>query len=184
MIAARAVGPLVAAAIVLTLAGCGRPSAAPEEGRRSSEPAPSSGSGASSGTGGSSSAGTTAPYDVLPAARTYVDAVNRRDLDGLVNAFRPDGQVVDVSRTITGRDAIRTWARNEVIGGSLRVVRVVERRPDGQKLLVHWAPAGSNGWPAHYDSLSRVLRSVRRTCSTRDAHLAAIASISSSHASS
>ncbi|WP_350274829.1 hypothetical protein [Kribbella sp. HUAS MG21] len=58
---------------------------------------------------------------------------------------------MDVSRTIAGRDAIRTWARNEVIGGSLTVVQIVERRPDGQKLLVRWAPAGSDGWLAHYD---------------------------------
>ena len=28
---------------------------------------------------------------------------------------------------------------------------VVENRTDGQKLLVHWAPEGSAGWPAHYD---------------------------------
>jgi ketosteroid isomerase-like protein len=88
---------------------------------------------------------------VLPAARAYVDAVNRQDLDGLVDAFHPDARIVDVSRTIAGREAIRSWARAEVIGGSLSVVRIVERRPDGQKLLVRWAPAGSSGWLAHYD---------------------------------
>nr|WP_272954954.1 nuclear transport factor 2 family protein [Kribbella shirazensis] len=139
----------VSAAVVLTVGGCGSgPSATPDEAVRSSE---SSGPSASSGPESSSSAGTTTPRDVLVAVRTYVDAVNRQDLDGLVNAFRPDGRIVDVSRTIAGRDAIRTWARNEVIGGSLHVVRIVERRPDGQKLLVRWAPAGSNGWLAHYD---------------------------------
>lgn len=158
MIAARAVGPLASAAIALTFAGCGgAPSAAQDEAHRSNGPTPTSGpaasskSGASIGPGESSSAGTASPHDVLPAVRAYVDAVNRRDLDGLVNAFRPDGRIVDVSRTITGQDAIRTWARNEVVGGSLHVVRVVERRHDGQKLLVRWAPAGSNGWLAHYD---------------------------------
>jgi hypothetical protein len=92
--------------------------------------------------------------DVLPAAQAYVVAVNRRDLDGLVNAFHTDGRIVDVSRTITGQDAIRTWARNEVIGGSLQVLEVVERRSTGQKLLVRWAPAGSDGWLAHYDFTS------------------------------
>ena len=95
-----------------------------------------------------------APVDVLPAAQAYVDAVNRRDLDGLVNAFHTDGRIVDVSRTITGQDAIRAWARNEVIGGSLQVLEVVERRPTGQKLLVRWAPTGSDGWLAHYDFTS------------------------------
>jgi hypothetical protein len=39
----------------------------------------------------------------------------------------------------------------EVVGGSLRILDVVEDRPDGQKLLVHWAPGGSGGWRAHYD---------------------------------
>ena len=108
------------------------------------------------GCGGSNPGASTtpAPVDVLPAAQAYVDAVNRRDLDGLVNAFHTDGRIVDVSRTITGQDAIRTWARNEVIGGSLQVLEVVERRPTGQKLLVRWAPAGSDGWLAHYDFTS------------------------------
>jgi hypothetical protein len=95
--------------------------------------------------------GATPPIEVLPAAQAYVDAVARRDLDGLVRAFHADGRIVDVSRTIAGHDAIRTWADNEVIGGTLRVIQVVEQRPDGQKLLVHWAPAGSDGWRAHYD---------------------------------
>lgn len=93
----------------------------------------------------------TPPGEVLPAAQAYVDAVARRDLDGLVNAFHPDGRIVDVSRTIAGHDAIRSWADSEVIGGTLEVLEIVERRPDGQKLLVQWAPAGSDGWLAHYD---------------------------------
>jgi hypothetical protein len=88
---------------------------------------------------------------VLPAVRAYVDAVGRRDLDGLVNSFHADGRIVDVSRTISGQEAIRTWARNEVIGGTLEVLEVVEQRADGQKLLVRFAPAGSDGWRAHYD---------------------------------
>jgi hypothetical protein len=98
-----------------------------------------------------STTASTPPVEVLPAAQAYVDAVARRDLDGLVNAFHSDGRIVDVSRTIAGHDEIRTWAGNEVIGGSLQVLEIVERRPDGQKLLVRWAPAGSDGWRAHYD---------------------------------
>ncbi|TDO55079.1 SnoaL-like protein [Kribbella sp. VKM Ac-2571] len=104
--------------------------------------------------------------DVLPAVQAYVDAVNRRDLDGLVNAFHTDGRIVDVSRTIAGQDAIRTWARNEVIGGSLQALEVVERRPTGQNVLVRWAPAGSDGWLAHYDFTSDGGASRSRTCST------------------
>ncbi|GAA1576678.1 hypothetical protein GCM10009789_32670 [Kribbella sancticallisti] len=51
----------------------------------------------------------------MAPAQAYVDAVARGDLDGLVNAFHPDGQ----------------------------------------KLLVRWAPAGSDGWLAHYDFTRR-----------------------------
>jgi hypothetical protein len=87
---------------------------------------------------------------VAPAAQAYVDAVGRQDLDGLVSAFAADGVVVDVSRRIEGRDAIRTWADREVIGGSLRVDGVTEVEPGVQRLRVHWAPGGSGGWAADY----------------------------------
>ena len=82
-------------------------------------------------------------------AQAYVDAVNRNDLQALVDAFAPDGQVNDVSRPIKGRDAIRAWADREVMGGRLDVLTVTPIA-DGQDLLVHWAPAGSDGWRAHY----------------------------------
>ncbi|MEW1841732.1 nuclear transport factor 2 family protein [Nonomuraea angiospora] len=88
---------------------------------------------------------------VAREVRAYVDAVNARDLDALIAAFASDGVVIDVTRPIRGHDAIREWARAEVIGGILKVVSVAERRASGQKLLVHWAPAGSGGWRAHYD---------------------------------
>lgn len=83
------------------------------------------------------------------AAQCYVDAVNDEDLDALVGCFAPDGTVVDVSRRIEGRDEIHQWAQNEVIGGTLRVIGS-EPRQDGLRLLVHWAPAGSDGWRAYY----------------------------------
>ncbi|PZG00112.1 hypothetical protein C1J01_48315 [Nonomuraea aridisoli] len=86
-----------------------------------------------------------------PAARAYADAVNARDLDALVAAFAPDAEIIDVTRSIRGREAIRRWAGDEVIGGTLRILSIAERRADGQRLLVHWAPAGSAGRRAHYD---------------------------------
>ncbi|MFC4117629.1 nuclear transport factor 2 family protein [Nonomuraea zeae] len=88
---------------------------------------------------------------VAAAARAYVDAVNARDLDALAAAFAPDAEIIDVSRSIRGHEAIRAWAEREVIGGALRVISIAENRSDGQKLLVHWAPEGSDGWRAHYD---------------------------------
>ncbi len=88
--------------------------------------------------------------DLDARIQAYVDAVNAESLDGLASAFAVDGVVIDVSREIAGRAAIREWADNEVIGGSLRVLDI-EPRQDGARLLVHWAPAGSDGWRAYYD---------------------------------
>jgi hypothetical protein len=98
---------------------------------------------------------TAAPAGVLPAAQAYLDAVNATDLDALVAAFAPDGQVIDVSRRITGSDAVRRWAANEVIGGTLRVDGVTALGPDTQRLRVHWAPSGSGGWAADYTFTAR-----------------------------
>ena len=92
---------------------------------------------------------------VSTGAQAYVDAVNAGDLDALVAAFAADGEVVDVSRRIGGAEAIRTWADNEVIGGSLRVDSVDQLAPDRQRLRVHWAPGGSGGWAADYTFTTR-----------------------------
>lgn len=87
---------------------------------------------------------------LLPAARAYVEAVNAGDLDALVAAFDEDGVVIDVTREIRGREAIREWADAEVIGGSLRVDGITPVDAATQRVRVHWAPAGSTGWAADY----------------------------------
>jgi hypothetical protein len=84
------------------------------------------------------------------AARLYINAVNQNNLDSLVSSFATNGQILDVSRTIAGQAAIRTWARNEVMGGTLRVIEINQQRPGHVRLLVHWAPRGSAGWRAWY----------------------------------
>ncbi|WAZ19454.1 nuclear transport factor 2 family protein [Streptomyces cinnabarinus] len=88
--------------------------------------------------------------DVLKPVTAYVQAVNRKDRDALVASFAVDAEVIDVGRVFAGRDAIRGWADREVIGGALTVDAVVESRPGYQKLLVTFAPGGSNGFAAHY----------------------------------
>ena len=103
-------------------------------------------------------ASTPAVAGVDPAAQRYVDAVNTRSLDALVAAFVPNGEVVDVSRHIRGSDAIRAWADNEVIGGTLRVEGVTPLDADTQRLHVHWAPSGSSGWAADYTFTTRAGR--------------------------
>jgi SnoaL-like domain len=98
--------------------------------------------------------------EVPPAVQRYIDGVNNNDLDRLVGSFAPDGMVIDVSRRIPGRAAIRQWARTEVMGGRLRVIRVARnpwRRP-GLTLLVRFAPAGSVGWDAYYRFVVRKAR--------------------------
>lgn len=93
----------------------------------------------------------TGAIGAVPApVRCYVDAVNALALDTLVGCFAPDGLVVDVRRQIAGREAIRTWANNEAIGGSLEVLAVDAQREGHVRLLVHWAPSGSQGWRAFY----------------------------------
>lgn len=82
-------------------------------------------------------------------ARYYVDAVNREDLEGLVETFAPDAVVIDVSRRFAGREAIQGWAENEVIGGRLEVleVRPYER---GTRMNVRFRPGGGEGFEACY----------------------------------
>jgi hypothetical protein len=87
---------------------------------------------------------------VPQAARNYINGVNNNNLDSVTNSFASNGVVVDVTRRIEGRAAIRTWANNEVMGGSVRVIEIHQETISRVRLLVHWAPRGSNGWRAWY----------------------------------
>jgi hypothetical protein len=87
---------------------------------------------------------------VPQAARNYINGVNNNNLDSVTNSFASNGVVVDVTRRIEGRAAIRTWANNEVMGGSVRVIEIHQETISRVRLLVHWAPLGSNGWRAWY----------------------------------
>jgi hypothetical protein len=84
-----------------------------------------------------------------PAAQRYLDAVAAKDADAVASAFAPDGLVIDVGREIRGRDAIRQWAANEVIGG---VYTLLEHQPrqGGVTLLVRFQPGGTGGFRANY----------------------------------
>lgn len=126
-----------AALLVVLAAGCG--SAPTEAAPAASAPAASDASARA----------------LLPGAQAYVDAVNAGDLEALVASFASDGEIVDVSRRISGHDAIRSWADAEVIGGSLRVDGVTTVAPDQQRVRVHWAPSGSAGWAADYTFTDR-----------------------------
>ncbi|NRQ30243.1 SnoaL-like domain-containing protein [Nonomuraea sp. NN258] len=84
-----------------------------------------------------------------PAAQRYLDAVAAADADALAAAFAPDGLVVDVGREIRGRDAIRRWAADEVIGG---VYTLLDHTPrdGGVSMLVRFQPGGVGGFRANY----------------------------------
>lgn len=115
------------------------------------------------GTGTGTSTSTAAPpnvagsYDpgvdqqaVLAPVRAFVDAVAAKSADQLLASFADDGVVIDVSRRIEGPDAIRRWAENETLPGTLTVLRVVETTGGTQRLLVRFASGGSGGFEAHY----------------------------------
>lgn len=87
-------------------------------------------------------------------ARRYVEAVNAADLEGIVAAFHPTGQILDVGRLIDGPEAIRSWAANEVVGGRLDVQNCT-RNPDGVTLRVRFAPGGIGGFLADYRLIER-----------------------------
>ncbi|MEV3859838.1 nuclear transport factor 2 family protein [Streptomyces sp. NPDC050095] len=87
---------------------------------------------------------------VDPAAQAYVDAVAAEDLDALVDAFHADAQLIDVGRKFNGRDEIRAWADDEVIGGRLTVLKNTPKS-NGTTLLVRFAPGGTGGFEANYE---------------------------------
>jgi hypothetical protein len=115
---------------------------------------PGSFGGASAAVASDTSASSRREAAVRPptAVRCYRDSVNAADLDRLAACFTPGGLVIDVSRRIQGRSAIRAWAQAEVIGGKLTIIRRIARprNPRGVTYLVRFAPPGSGGFLAHY----------------------------------
>ncbi|HEX4813058.1 MAG TPA: nuclear transport factor 2 family protein [Nonomuraea sp.] len=92
---------------------------------------------------------TAPPGSLDAAARRYLDAVAAKDVNALVAAFAPDAVVIDVGREIRGREDIRRWASNEVIGG---VYTLLDHTPraGGTTMLVRFQPGGTGGFRARY----------------------------------
>jgi len=85
-----------------------------------------------------------------PAVRGYVDAVDSQDVNALVSVFAPQATVNDTGRSFRGRAAIRDWARDEVIGGRLTVLRTTAS-PTGPTVLLRFDPKGfMAGFRARY----------------------------------
>jgi hypothetical protein len=94
-----------------------------------------------------SSTASRGPLD--PAAQRYLDAVAAKDAAAVAAAFTADGLVVDVGREIRGREAIRQWADNEVIGGVYTLLGHTPRA-GGTTMLVRFEPGGLGGFRADY----------------------------------
>ena len=73
------------------------------------------------------------PEDALPTAiDCYQTSSNAKDIDAYINCFTEDAEMIDVSRTFNGHDAIRAWALREVINLNtvkfLNPMKVMQKR--------------------------------------------------------
>ena len=84
----------------------------------------------------------------LPAAiACYQGSTNAQDIDAYMSCFTSDAEMIDVSRSFQGQDAIRVWAAREVIrsGDTFRHRRILESTEGYAKTEVNWL-----SWIAHY----------------------------------
>ncbi len=85
------------------------------------------------------------------SARCYFDAVAKKEANALAACFQPDAFIIDVSRKISGVQAIRRWAENEVMGGNYEILDIVAQSKSNLKLLIRFTPPGwKTGFKAHY----------------------------------
>ena len=85
------------------------------------------------------------------SALCYFGAVAKEDGKALVACFQPDAFIIDVSRKISGAQAIRRWAENEVMGGHYEILDIAAQSKNNLKLLIRFTPPGwKTGFKAHY----------------------------------
>jgi predicted transcriptional regulator len=65
----------------------------------------------------------------------YVAAVNAFDADAIVATFADDALVNDVRREFWGKDAIRRWVREEIVGDRVTVEAIDVIEQHGQTIL-------------------------------------------------
>lgn len=84
--------------------------------------------------------------DIPEPVASFIDAVNRHDEAGFLDAFSTQGFVDDWGRTFAGRDAIRGWSDKEFIGarGTLTPQQVTN---EGGAIVVvgDWRSTHANG---------------------------------------
>ncbi len=90
----------------------------------------------------------TATAESLPeAVKCYRDSTRSKDIEAYMNCFADNPVMIDVSRTIEGKETIREWALREVIpyGDQFTHNEILERNTNYVKTLVRWMV-----WNAHY----------------------------------
>ncbi|MCH2096618.1 MAG: nuclear transport factor 2 family protein [Rhodobacteraceae bacterium] len=85
--------------------------------------------------------------DLPTAISCYQDASNSKDIGAYMDCFSDDAEMIDVSRTFNGHDAIRPWALREVIpnGDTFRHRKILDEREGYAKTDVNWL-----SWIDHY----------------------------------
>lgn len=76
----------------------------------------------------------------------FIDAVNRHDEAGFLDAFTSAGSVDDRGRVFTGRDAIKKWSDDEFISAA-GTLTPEEATVDGDEITVvgDWRSNHANG---------------------------------------
>jgi hypothetical protein len=90
--------------------------------------------------------------ELTPVAACYFAAVEKQNLKSLTACFTSNAVILDVHRKIEGPSAIRTWAKNEVMGGKYQILETTTTKK-GISVLLRFAPPGTsgNGFKARYE---------------------------------
>ncbi|MBF2759356.1 MAG: nuclear transport factor 2 family protein [Ectothiorhodospiraceae bacterium AqS1] len=86
--------------------------------------------------------------DDLPTAiACYQESANAKDIEAYMACFKEDAEMIDVSRTFNGHEAIRAWAVREVIGSgqTFRHRKILDASQGYAKTEVKWLT-----WIVHY----------------------------------
>ncbi len=84
------------------------------------------------------------------AAACYFDTIAAKNLGKFAACFDTNAVIIDVTREIRGRDAIKTWAKNEVVGGRYTILEVKEIKNEAS-ILLRFSPNGvGEGFRARY----------------------------------
>ncbi|WP_170328488.1 nuclear transport factor 2 family protein [Ruegeria arenilitoris] len=84
----------------------------------------------------------------LPAAiDCYQTSTNAKDIEAYMGCFIEDAEMIDVSRSFEGQDAIRAWALREVIpsGSTFKHRKILKQSEGYAKTEVDWL-----SWVVHY----------------------------------